>query len=210
VYMIISKSPVRRVNHNNTIMVVLVTGAAHRIGRQISLTLAKQGHSIALHYKNSREDAVLLAEQINSMQRGQAKVYQADLFDLSSLRNLIGEVSSVDTLCHIVNNASSFEHDTITSITSESFDAMIGVNLKAPLFLSKEFIEYRNNLPPLAASSTSYPSIINILDMKIASTNADNLSYTIAKHGLHSLTEMLAKESAPRIRGQYVIDMVSV
>jgi hypothetical protein len=49
---------------------------------------------------------------------------------------------------------------------------------------------------------TVYPSITNILDQKVASTNADHLSYTISKHGLHCLTEMLAKECAPSIRGK--------
>lgn len=198
------------------LMVVLVTGAAHRIGREISLTLAKQGHSIALHYKQSKESASQLAEQINSLKKGKAYIYHADLSDSLSLRKLIHDVAKMGTIDHIVNNASSYEHDTISTVTPESFDKMISVNLKAPLFLSKEFIAYRENLaqssmsqPRMSCTSifpsnmVMYPSITNILDQKIACTNADNLSYTIAKHGLHSLTEMLAKESAPMIRGMF-------
>jgi len=181
--MIISKSPVRRVNHNNTIMVVLVTGAAHRIGRQISLTLAKQGHSIALHYKNSREDAVLLAEQINSMQRGQAKVYQADLFDLSSLRNLIGEVSSVDTLCHIVNNASSFEHDTITSITSESFVAVYSDRMALDVVRTMD-----QRGVDIAAFEYSSP-----LEVMFAESDREKYARVYQQHqpGVHSITSQL-------------------
>jgi len=187
-------------------MVVLITGAAHRIGREISLALAKQGHSIALHFKHSKETAVQLAEQINNMKTGKAYIYYADLSDSASVQNLINDVTRCDTLDHIVNNASSFKHDTISSVTSDSFDEMMAVNLKAPLLLSKEFIAYRRSLFALPLSQTSlplpvYPSVINILDQKVASTNADNLSYTLAKHGLHSLTEMLAKETAPMIRG---------
>lgn len=193
-------------------MVILVTGAAHRIGREICLTLAKQGHSIALHYKQSKASAQQLAEQINAMQKGRASIYHADLSDPFSLRQLVDEVTSLDSLDHIVNNASSFEHDTVSTVTSQSFDDMIAVNLKAPLLLSKEFIIYRNKIAqsrdigtqPSTHSShlaPEHPSIVNILDQKIASTNADNLSYTVAKHGLHSLTEMLAKEAAPTLRG---------
>lgn len=186
-------------------MVVLITGAAHRIGREISLTLARKGHPIAIHYMKSMEGALQLEKEINSMGKGKATVHYADTTDLDSLRSLIGDVASVGVIEHIVNNASSFEHDNISTVTSESFDSMIAVNLKAPLFLSKEFISYRNNILSSSASETSHPSITNILDMKIASTNADYLSYTIAKHGLHSLTEMLAKDSAPRLRGRECI-----
>jgi NAD(P)-dependent dehydrogenase (short-subunit alcohol dehydrogenase family) len=188
-------------------MVVLITGAAHRIGREISIFLAKQGHSIAVHYKNSKEGAVSLAAIINSIGNSKAKIYQADLSDTSSCRRLIEDISRNDTIEHMVNNASSFEHDNISTMTSRSFDENISINLKAPLFLSKEFIAYRHHLDNHPKSSEDNtlvysPCIVNILDMKIASTNADNLSYTVAKHGLHNITEMLAKECAPHIRGK--------
>lgn len=190
-------------------MVVLVTGAAQRIGREISLTLAKQGHNIALHFKNSRSCAQQLATEINGLGKGTASIFYADLNDIPSLCKLIEEASSMGTIDHIVNNASGYEHDVLSTVTSDSFDAMMAINLKAPLFLSKAFVQYRSNLldsPPIGGSLNCEvlslcPSIINILDQKVASTNADNLSYTIAKHGLHSLTEMLAKGCAPHIRG---------
>jgi NAD(P)-dependent dehydrogenase (short-subunit alcohol dehydrogenase family) len=188
---------------------VLVTGAAHRIGREVSLTLAKQGNSIALHYNKSKDSAELLAEEINSMGKGQATIYEADLSDISSIQQLIQNVASGGPIDHLVNNASAFKHDSLATMTSESFDAMIAINLKAPLFLSKEFVKYRTNLSESAAGKSllppTFPSITNMLDQKIASTNSDYLSYTVAKHGLHSLTEMLAKECAPMIRGKNVV-----
>lgn len=185
-------------------MVVLVTGAAHRIGREISLTLAKSGHAVALHYKNSKNHALELANEINLLGKGHATTYFADLNDIQSFRGLIEEVSILGTLDHVVNNASTFQHDTLSTLTSISFDDIVAINLKAPLFLSKEFIDYRRDLESHVSHRIStYPSITNILDQKVATTNADNLSYTIAKHGLHSLTEMLAKECAPQIRGMH-------
>ena len=185
-------------------MVVLVTGAAHRIGREISITLAKQGYDVALHYKNSCKAVTQLAKEITNMGRGNAGVFRADLDNVQSLRQLVTDVASMGAVVHIVNNASSYHHDTLSTVSSKSFDDTIAINLKAPLFLSKEFIEYRKALdassPPVGP--TVYPSITNILDQKVASTNADHLSYTISKHGLHCLTEMLAKECAPSIRGR--------
>ena len=179
-----------------------MTGAALRLGREISLALARQGHGLALHCNHSKDKAEQLCDEIRSL-GVTAKVYQADLTDLSSLKELFESVTRDDTLEHLVNNASKYEHDTVSTISPESFERNLSINLRAPLFLSKYFFEYQKSISKTIHKEHISPGIINLLDQKVASTNADNLSYTLAKHGLHNLTEMLAKEFAPAVRGKH-------
>lgn len=179
---------------------MLVTGGARRIGREICLTLARMGYPIALHYNRSRECALEVAEEVNREGVGRVKLFQADLTAENAIKDLICDVLNEGELDHVVNNASVYRRDTLSSLTSASFDEMISINLKAPLFITREFVSYLSRRTAANPSLCSFPSITNLLDQKIASTNGDYLSYTVAKHGLHNLTDMLAKDCSPLVR----------
>ncbi|MBD60861.1 MAG: short chain dehydrogenase [Euryarchaeota archaeon] len=171
---------------------VLVTGGAKRIGREICLSLANEGFSVAVQYLTSKSEAQALVREIESM-GNKATSVQSDLSEPGCASDIIGRVvESIGPLTDLVNNASVFLHDDICSVTEESWDAHMSVNARAQTMLIRSFSE---QLPEGCQGS-----VVNILDQKVASPNPDHLSYTASRFAMMGLTEALARGMAPRIR----------
>lgn len=170
----------------------LVTGAARRIGRAIALGLAEDGWHVIVHYHRSREAAAQTIAAIEA-QGGRAKALAADLSDPASAAGLIAAATeATGGLGCLVNNASMFAPDEIATVSADHFDAMMAVNLRAPMLMSRAFAE---TLPDGADGV-----IVNLLDQKLVNPNPDFLSYTLSKYGLSGLTTTLAMALGPRIR----------
>jgi NAD(P)-dependent dehydrogenase (short-subunit alcohol dehydrogenase family) len=99
---------------------------------------------------------------------------------------------AVGPLTALVNNASVFENDTISSMTRASWDKHMEANLRAPLILSRNFAE---QLPEGAEGA-----IVNLLDQRLLKPTPQFLSYGVSRAGLGWLTVTLAQALAPRIR----------
>jgi len=172
--------------------VILVTGGAVRIGREICLRLSDCGFTIAIHYNSSESEAVSLAETIIS-RGGKAASFSGDLLDDSMPSKLFEEISqALGPVSGIVNNASLFNYDDISNISRESWERHMHVNALAPTLLISEL---SRKLP-----SGKVGSVVNILDQKISQPNPDYLSYTASRFTLAGLTETLARGLAPSIR----------
>lgn len=174
---------------------VLITGGARRVGAAIARTLADAGWHVVIHYNRSANDATDLARDIVAA-GGAANVLQADLADRPSVARLIPAcVAQFGALDALVNNASSFRYDSLAEMDAASWDAHLGPNLEAPVFLAQAF----------AASCAGRPgNIINMLDHKVVAPNPDFFSYTIAKTALASATRLLAQalsRTAIRVNG---------
>jgi NAD(P)-dependent dehydrogenase (short-subunit alcohol dehydrogenase family) len=173
--------------------VVLITGAARRIGRAMALDLAADGWTVALHHRSGRADAEALAAEIEET-GGRALALAADLRDIAACRSLmsecIGQLGRVDCL---INNASVFEDDSLRTMTGESWDAHLAVNLRAPVFLAQAFAEQ----PPERLATGN---IVNIIDQRVWKLTPQFFSYTVAKAALWSATRTMAQSLAPRIR----------
>jgi NAD(P)-dependent dehydrogenase (short-subunit alcohol dehydrogenase family) len=170
----------------------LVTGAALRLGRAISLDLAAHGWKIGAHYNSSGAAAEGLVREIERS-GGAALALQADLTrqeDLLSLVPRCAERLGAPTL--LVNNAARFEFDAIETLAWAEWQAELDVNLRAPVFLAQAFAK---TLPENASGS-----IINMIDQRVWRLTPEFLSYTIAKSALWTATRMLAQALAPRIR----------
>jgi NAD(P)-dependent dehydrogenase (short-subunit alcohol dehydrogenase family) len=171
---------------------VLVTGAARRIGRAIALDLAAHGWRVGVHYRNSREEAERVAEEIGRS-GGMAVALPANLADLSEVQSLIARCTeALGAPTCLINNASEFFLDTISSLTPAGWDTHLEVNLKAPVFLAQAL--YRN-LPAGAEGN-----VINIIDQRVWRPTPDFFSYTISKTGLWTATQTLAQAMAPTVR----------
>ena len=82
---------------------ILVTGGAVRIGREICLNLANDGFSVAVHYNSSSNEANSLVEKITS-NGGNAQSFSGDLSDVSMVRDLFSEIrDSMGDVTGIVN-----------------------------------------------------------------------------------------------------------
>lgn len=173
--------------------VVLVTGAARRIGRAIALDLAAHGHDIALHcHRPSDESAATLAEVRGLGVR--AEVFAADLADEAACRALVPAVAeALGRVDALVNNASRFAYDDAASFGHAEMDAHWRVNTAAPILLAHALHAH------LGARGAS-GCVVNLLDQKLDNPNPDYLSYTLSKAALASATVMLAQALAPRLR----------
>jgi len=172
--------------------VVLVTGAARRIGAAIVTRLQENGARVAIHYRGSSGDAEKLAGQLNNERSNSAAIFQADLLDVESINSLVDAVVVWGgRLDGLVNNASSFYSTPIGSITEAQWTELIGSNLKAPLFLSQAAAQHLQ---------TSGGSIGNTVDIHSDRPLRNHVVYGSAKAGLARSTRALAKDLAPVIR----------
>jgi NAD(P)-dependent dehydrogenase (short-subunit alcohol dehydrogenase family) len=92
----------------------------------------------------------------------------------------------------LINNAASFEYDSINSLSSDSWDLHINTNIRAPLFLSQSFVK---NI-----SKNSKGNIINIIDQRVWNLTPHFMTYTLSKTALWTLTQTLALSLSPNIR----------
>ncbi len=116
----------------------LVTGAGKRLGRAMAIELARQGHDVAVHYASSATDAEEVADAIRTMGR-KAITLQANLLDETQVTPLVGRAAEAlgGPITTLINNASIFEHDTLDSVTRESWDRHMESNLRAPFVLTQ-------------------------------------------------------------------------
>ena len=170
----------------------LVTGAAQRIGRSLSLALAEDGFAVAVHFRRSAEAAASLVSEIVAA-GGRAVALAADLSRESEAAALVpAATDALGPLGLLVNNASHFERDTVATVDREIWDRHLEPNLRAPLVLCQGFVA---QLPADAKGL-----IVNMLDQRVLNPGPTYVSYGVAKAGLWALTQSLALALAPRIR----------
>jgi len=180
----------------------LVTGAAIRLGQSIVLYLAARGHDVAIHYAGSAGAAEETAAQVRAMGR-RACLLQADLTDEAAMQALVPRAVAGlgGPLTMLVNNASIFEYDNITSATRASWDRHMESNLRAPFVLTQAFAA---QAPGPLRDSTDEPvaqaAVVNMIDQRVFKLTPEFMSYTIAKMGLWALTRTSAQALAPAIR----------
>lgn len=176
--------------------VVLITGAARRVGAEIARTLHAAGACVAIHYRASAAEAEALAAELNALRTGgsgqSAAAFAADLLDIAVLPRLVESVvARFGRLDALVNNASTFHATKVGAVDTAAWDDLIGSNLKAPLFLSQAAA------PHLEQSGGS---IVNITDVHAERPLKGYPVYCAAKAGLLGLTRALALELGPRVR----------
>lgn len=179
-------------NDNLSGQVVLVTGAARRIGAAIVTRLHENGAQVAIHYRSSAGEADALAEELNKRRADSAHTFQADLLDTGAIPGLVASVIEWGKrLDGLVNNASTFYPTPLGNITEQQWDDLLGSNLKAPLFLSQAAAPHLRD---------AGGAIINIVDIHAQRPLRNHAVYGPAKAGLAMLTRALAKDLAPQIR----------
>jgi len=170
----------------------LVTGAGRRIGRAIACDLARAGWAVAVHYNASAEAAAEAVAEIEA-EGGRAVALRAELSDEAQVAALVADAAAaLGPLGCLINNASTFENDTIESADRASWDRHMEPNLRAPFVLTQAFARA---LPAAAGGA-----VINLLDERVWNLTPWFLSYTLSKAGLWTLTQTLALALAPRVR----------
>jgi pteridine reductase len=172
--------------------VVLVTGAARRLGAAIARALHAAGCDLALHYRSSGDDMARLRGDLEASRPGSVRVLQADLAEFDRLPELVADtVGGFGRLDGLVNNASAFFPTPIGKATPGDWDALFAANARAPFFLSQAAA------PHLAASGGA---IVNLVDVYASRPLRDHAIYGMAKAALVHMTRALALDMAPRVR----------
>lgn len=180
----------------------LVTGAGRRLGRAMALYLAGRGQDVAVHYATSAEDAEAVVAEVRALGR-RAAALQADLLDEDETATLVARATDAlgGPLDVLINNASIFEHDTIGTLTRESWDRHMNSNLRAPVVLTQDFAA---QAPKAARDAAGEPVaralVVNMIDQRVRKLTPEFMSYTIAKMGLWAFTRTAAQALAPHVR----------
>lgn len=171
--------------------VVLVTGAARRIGAAIARQLHADGWRVAIHCHRSVAEAEALAAAMNVARAGSAAVFVADLRADAATASLLNAVcAALAAPAALVNNASSYAASPLGQMTGAVLDELVCTNLKAPLLLIRA-----------AQAAGSLQAVVNLLDVHSRQQPRPGLAaYTAAKDALWTLTESLAVELAPKVR----------
>ena len=168
----------------------LVTGAGRRIGQAIAVGLARAGCDVAVHYHRSREGAMAAADQIRQVGR-RAQLLESDLRDAGSARGLADR--AIDTFGHldvVVNSAAILVHQAVETVTPESWDDTLDLNLRACFFVAQGAI------PHLRATRGK---IVNLADVAAFEAWPGYVPHCISKAGVVMLTRSLARALAPDI-----------
>ena len=172
--------------------VILITGAAKRIGAAITRGLHGANMDVIIHYNTSSSEANNLAAELNSIRQDSACTIKADLLNTDEIKSVIDQaISFKHRLDVLINNASVFYPTPLNEITASQWGKIIGINMKAPLFLST------NAAVHLAENSGC---IINLADIHGNRPLKKHSIYSMSKAGLIMQTRSLAKELGPGIR----------
>ena len=167
--------------------VILVTGAAKRVGRAIALRLAREGARVAIHYRSSRAEAEQTAADCNG-----AELFRADLTKVPAIEAMFADIDHrLGRLDGLVNNAARFTKFNPLDVTEADWDFIHDVNLKATFFCCRE--------AGRRMKAQGYGRIVNISSLGGLRPWADHAHYCASKAGVIMLTKALAKSFAPEI-----------
>lgn len=167
--------------------VVVVTGAAKRVGRGIALRLAREGARVAIHYSTSEKEA-----QATAAECGGAPIFKADLESVPQIENLFREVGDhFGRLDALVNNAARFTRFDPLEVTERDWDFIHSVNLKATFFCCQQGAKLMQR--------NGGGRIVNISSLGGIRPWAEHVHYCASKAGVIMMTKALAKALAPDI-----------
>lgn len=183
-------------------MRALVTGAGARLGQAMAVYLGQHGYDVAVHFAGSAAGADKTADQISAAGR-KAVTLQADLLDEAQSSALVERAAGAlgGPLTCLINNASIFEYDSVTTATRDSWDRHIESNLRAPFVLTQKFAAQAPEASTDAAGEpVAQALIVNMIDQRVHKLTPEFMSYTIAKMGLWAMTRTTAQALAPQVR----------
>lgn len=171
--------------------VALVTGGGIRVGRALSLALARKGARVAVHYNSSADGAHDVARSIVDS-GGAAKTFQADLTAAGAADSLIDAVTGAfGKLDVLVNSAAVMIRTPFGEIGTDQWDDIFSLNLRAPFFLAQAAAPHLRR---------ARGAIVNIADLAAFETWPGYIPHGLTKSGIVHMTNALARVLAPEVR----------
>ena len=172
--------------------VVLITGAAKRIGAELARTFHRSGARVIIHFNQSRNLAESLAAELNLQRTDSAFLVQAELGSQSNADYVIDCArDKFGRLDILINNAAKFVPTPLETVTEEQALDLMRSNFFAPLYLAQA---------SLTELKQRRGCIINMIDVHVNGALPLHTVYGPSKAALQSLTRILARDLAPEVR----------
>ena len=166
---------------------ILITGVGKRIGFYVAMDLMQQGYRVIGTYRSQRP-------QLQDLKAQGAVLHQVDLYDNSSIQDLIGMIQrDCSSLRGIIHNASDWLPDSSDQHSHEVFHRMMQVHAGAP---------YQINLAlqPLLQQQPEGADIIHLTDYVAEKGSAKHIAYSASKAALQNMTLSFAASLAPSVQ----------
>nr|WP_154984275.1 glucose 1-dehydrogenase [Paenibacillus xylanexedens] len=174
--------------------VAVVTGASRGIGRSIAIRLAQEGAYVLVHFATRQAEAESVVRHIID-RGGQGQAIGADLSTLDGIHALFSKIDAAvqkhgqeGKLDILVNNAGIGQILSLEETTEESFEDVIRINVKAPLFVTQQAVSRLRD----------GGCIINISSFVTRVASPGVFAYSMTKGAMDTFTKMLAKELGSR------------
>lgn len=180
-----------------TTPVILVTGSSRGLGRGIAQQLAACGYSVAINYAGNRkaaDESVALCEAARQHDRQRFHAVQADVANADDRQRLVAEVlGHFGRLDCLVNNAGVAPNtrDDIVDMGEESYDRVVGINLKGPHFLTQSVARHWLQDKPEPILSGGF-CIIFVTSVSANTASPNRGEYCISKAGLSMSAQLWA------------------
>ena len=172
--------------------VVVITGAARRVGATIARTLHAAGYDLALHYRHSSAAMEALRDDLERVRSGSTLTMRAELAELDALPRIVdATLARFGRLDAVVNNASAFFATPLDTATPAQWDALFASNAQAPFFLAQAAAPHLKR---------ARGAIVNLVDIYAQHPLPGHPIYCMAKAALAAMTRALARELAPEVR----------
>jgi NAD(P)-dependent dehydrogenase (short-subunit alcohol dehydrogenase family) len=167
----------------------LITGGSKRIGRAITIGLAKEGCNVIIHYHSSEREAQELKTLVESF-GVRSYLLKADLTKEEDIVRIAEESVNIGVDI-LINNASLYYKTPLDTATFKDLNIFYSIHVKAPFYLSKvigkKMYEKKEG------------RIVNIVDYSAILPYPDYTPYTVSKGALLTMTKAFAKEFAPYV-----------
>ncbi|WP_130806891.1 3-oxoacyl-[acyl-carrier-protein] reductase [Senegalia massiliensis] len=165
---------------------VIITGGSRGIGKEIALTLARNGANVIINYFNNETKALEVVEEIERMGRT-AFAIKADISNVDDANNLIKQsFDRFDKIDILINNAGITRDNLLMRMSEKEWDDCLEINLKGTFNVTKSIIR--------KMIKQKYGSIINISSVVGIMGNAGQSNYAASKAGIIGFSKSIAKE----------------
>ena len=169
--------------------VAIITGGNRGIGKGIAKGFAAEGASLTI----AARDAELLSQTANELRAMNVKVLAVptDVTDEEQIKVLFEKaMAEYERLDILVNNAGAFDGGPIDELSTEAWDKVIGVNLRAPFLCSREAMR-------IMKAQGEGGRIINVGSISAHRVRPRSAPYSTSKFGIWGLTQVIALEGRP-------------
>ncbi|HEU4435561.1 MAG TPA: 3-ketoacyl-ACP reductase [Pyrinomonadaceae bacterium] len=182
--------------------VALVTGGSRGIGRAIAIELSRVNYDVMINYatnETAADETAAAVVDASSDPQIHVETCRANIADPLERDLLVAETRArFGRLDLLVNNAgvAPSRRVDLLEATIESFDEVVGANLKGPYFLTQAVARWMIEQRSSGVLTNYSPAIVNITSVSAYAASPERGEYCISKAGLSMMTKLYAARLA--------------